>query len=239
VDSALDKARLIPRNIALRRVIRKKQINKQRPVFAVKYDPRLPSISSIQAKHWRSMTSQDQYMVYIFPQPPLTAFKKQKNLRDLLIRAKVPEPPRSYPQRQMRGMSKSCMACTACPYIKHRSKVKIKEHLDWNINKNVSCNSFNVIYMLECDKDNCKQKYIGETGRIFKFRLDEHRGYINNKNESQATGAHFNLPGHSLANLKLIILEQVNINDQDYRKEREHFYIRKFNTYHNGINKQK
>jgi hypothetical protein len=106
VDSALDKARLIPRNIALRRVIRKKQINKQRPVFAVKYDHRLPSISSIQAKHWRSMTSQDQYMVYIFPQPPLTAFKRQKNLRDLLIRAKVPEPPRSYPQRQMRACQK-------------------------------------------------------------------------------------------------------------------------------------
>ena len=65
------------------------------------------------------------------------------------------------------------------------------------------------------------------------------RGYITHKIESQATGAHFNLPGHSLANLKATILEQVKYNDEAYRKERENYYIRQFNTYHEGMNKQK
>ena len=91
---------------------------------------------------------------------------------------------------------------------------------------------------MECDKENCHKKYIGETGRIFKYRLDEHRGYINTKDESQPTGAHFNLPGHSLANLKATIIEQVLVNTELYRKERETFYIRKFNTY-DGMNKPK
>ena len=58
-----------------------------------------------------------------------------------------------------------------------------------------------MIYLIECDKQNCNLKYIGETWRIFKFRLDEHRGYIQNKDESQATGANFNLPGHSLSDM--------------------------------------
>ena len=98
---------------------------------------------------------------------------------------------------------------------------------------------FNVVYLIECDKETCKMKYIGETGRIFKFRLYEHRGYVNNKDEGQATGAHFNLPGQSLANLKATVLEQVIRQDEAYRKEREHFYIRKFNTYHKGMNRQK
>ena len=80
VNTALDKARMISRNTALKRVIRKKQRAKQRPVFALKYDPRLPSITNIQAKHWRSMTNQDQYLAKVFPEPPLTAFKRQKNL---------------------------------------------------------------------------------------------------------------------------------------------------------------
>ena len=34
-----------------------------------------------------------------------------------------------------------------------------------------------------------------------KFCLADHRGYINNQDETQATGKHFNSPGHSLADL--------------------------------------
>ena len=76
VTSAIEKARAVPREKALRRVIRKKQKRQKGPVFAVKYDPRLPSISNLQAKHWRSMAFQDSYMKEVFPEPPLTAFKR-------------------------------------------------------------------------------------------------------------------------------------------------------------------
>jgi hypothetical protein len=43
---------------------------------------------------------------------------------------------------------------------------------------------------------------------IFKFRLADHRGYINNQDESKATGEHFNFPGHSLSDLSIIVLER-------------------------------
>ena len=220
-------------------LIRRKKKAQNRPVFALKFDPRLPSISSLQAKHWRSMTFQDSYMKEVFPEPPLTAFRRQKNLRDILIRAKVPPAPRAHLQRERRGMSKCSMNCTACPYVKPGKEIKLSPNRYWMINRNVNCQSFNVIYLIECNKDNCRQRYIGETGRVFKFRLDEHRGYINNKVESQATGRHFNLPGHSLANLEATVIEQVQIHTEAYRKEREHFYIRKFNTFHQGMNQQK
>ena len=220
-------------------MIRKRKKKHKRPVFAVKFDPRLPSISPLLAKHWRSMTFQDQYMKEVFPEPPLTAFKRQKNLRDLLIRARVPPPPRAHTQRANRGMSRCEMSCTACPYVKPGKQIRISENRHWTINRSVSCQSFNVIYLIQCNKDSCRQKYIGETGRIFKFRLDEHRGYITNKVESQATGRHFNLPGHSLANLEATVIEQVQTNTEAYRKQREHFYIRKFNTFHQGMNQKK
>ena len=66
-------------------------------------------------------------------------------------------------------------------------------------------------------------KYIGETKRILKFRLADHRGYINNQDESKATGEHFNSPGHSLSDLSIIAL--VKKNDDLYRKEREKYFI--------------
>ena len=58
-------------------------------------------------------------------------------------------------------------------------------------------------------KKNCKQVYIGETKRILKFCLADHRGYVLNNNKATATGLHFNLPGHSLEDLSITVIEQV------------------------------
>ena len=131
ITAAIERAREIPRHVALRRV-KKCQANK-RPVFALKYDPRLPPIQSIQAKHWRSMVAQDPYLSEVFNQPPLTAYKRQKNVRDHLIRARVPQKPSSYPERNRRGMRKCGANCTACPYIKEVKSLKVKD-FDWKIN---------------------------------------------------------------------------------------------------------
>ena len=49
VDRAIDKAKKVPRYKAFRKV-KRNQENK-RPVFAFKYDPRMPSVTNTQAKH--------------------------------------------------------------------------------------------------------------------------------------------------------------------------------------------
>ena len=46
------------------------------------------------------------------------------------------------------------------------------------------------------------------------------------------------LPGNSLADLQTTVLEETKHKDDAYRKEREEYYIRKFNTFHNGLNKK-
>ena len=79
VDAAIKKARNITRTEALKRVVRSKTTH--RSVFAITYDPRLPSISKIVQKHWRSM-KQDPYLAEVFPLPPLVAYKRQPNIRD-------------------------------------------------------------------------------------------------------------------------------------------------------------
>ena len=54
----------------------------------------------------------------------------------------------------------------------------------------------------------------------------------------QATGEQFNLPEHSISNMKVTIVERVKKNDDQYRKEREKYFINKFNTFYRGINRQ-
>ena len=238
VDSAINKARAIPRNIALRKKPKKKI--SERPVFAIKFDPRLPNIPNIQSRHWRAMVSQDKYLSDCFKAPPLIAFKKQKNIREYLIRAKVPEATR-HEKRQIKGMFKCGSNCTACPYITEGKSITYNK-TKWNLNRTLNCNSYNIIYLIECKKDRCKRnenyRYVGETKRPLKYRLADHRGYILNDKENQATGAHFNLPGHSLSDLSVTILEQVRQKDDFYRKEREKYHIRRLNTLHSGMNKK-
>ena len=82
------------------------------------------------------------------------------------------------------------------------------------------------------------RKYIGFTVCQLKHRLADHKGYITNQVTNRATGAHWNLPGHSLAHLKVIILEQIRKNDEEYCREREKYFIRKFDTHNNGINRE-
>ena len=72
INDAILKATNIPREEALKKVRKKEN---ERPVFVIQYDPRLPSISGIVKKHWRTMTSIDPKMKETFPFPPLVAYR--------------------------------------------------------------------------------------------------------------------------------------------------------------------
>ena len=145
--------------------------------------------------------------------PPLTAFKRQPNIRSYLIRAKLPTGPKRYPKRVQKGMKKCNRPdCTACPFINEAKEITINGE-NWTINKNLNCNSYNIVYAIICKKEGCKEAYLGETKRLLKFRLADHRGYIVNGDTSTATGQHFTSRGHSLADLSIAAIEQAKKNN--------------------------
>ena len=77
------------------------------------------------------------------------------------------------------------------------------------------------MYMIQCKKYRCEERYIEQTKRRVKFRIADQRGYITNQVINRATGSHFNLPEQSLADLKFMILEQVEYHEEEYGRERE------------------
>ena len=68
------------------------------------------------------MTSQDPYLKGVFPEPPLVAYKRQRNIRDNIIRAQIPAN-QSRPKRSMPGMKK-CGKCVVCPFVKYVFGIK-------------------------------------------------------------------------------------------------------------------
>ena len=99
IDNNIVKALLVPRDEAIKRVIRKKDMD--RVVFSVMYHPALPSISRIIAKGYRAMVESDPRIKEVFPKPPMVAYRRPPSLREKLIRAKVPPPldPNTRPKR--------------------------------------------------------------------------------------------------------------------------------------------
>ena len=70
------------------------------------------------------------------------------------------------------------------------------------------------------------------------FQIIHIQLYINNHVDTVSTGAHFNLPGHSQADLKITVIEQAKKKDKTYREIREEYHINKFNTYYEGLNRK-
>ena len=95
IDDAINKVMKIPREEALKKVERKEN---ERPVFIISYNPALPSLTQILKRHWKVM-SKDPYLKKVFPEPPMVAYRRAKNLRDKLVKARVP-PPSTRKKRQ-------------------------------------------------------------------------------------------------------------------------------------------
>ena len=89
---------------------------------------------------------------------------------------------------------------------------------------------------MECKK--CKHEYIGETQNTLKDRMLEHLGYVR-REENTATGHHFNLPGHSMSDMSISVLERIRSYDPQYRKTRESYMIEQFDLLRNGINRKR
>ena len=66
-----------------------------------------------------------------------------------------------------------------------------------------------MVYAVICKKGKCKKKaYLGETKRMLKFHLADHCGCVRNQTLDKAIGEHFSLPGHSVSDLSITIIEQ-------------------------------
>lgn len=233
VDTNIEKARLISRPEALKRVERVK--TPDRVVLSILYNPRLPSISQIINKHWRTMTL-DPWMKEVYSLPPMVSFRRPPNLREKLIKAKVPEEI-NRPKRVVHGMKKCKRNCVTCPYVEVGKSV----HSSYNtqsvqINGDFDCTATNVIYSIVCTK--CGAQYIGKTERSLDDRAREHLGYIRNHTH-HSTGQHFNGPGHGAHHLRISVLEKVWRPGTMLIKTRESMYIREFETDRHGLNKRK
>ena len=156
--------------------------------------------------------------------PPVVAYKRTLNLRDLLVRTQLRD--NTNPQRKAPPGIYKCNhpRCLTCPFLQEgQTKYTFSATKEERrINDNLNCKSKNLIYLIECKK--CTKQYIGETKRQLHERFGEHRRSIQNHHQlikPTPVSTHFNQPGHSIDHLLLTPLELIHNTRDSVRKARE------------------
>ncbi len=233
VTQQISKAKSVPRQDTLR--ISEKNTKSDRVPLVVTYHPNLPDLNGIIRKHWPIIQSHPRLNNAI-PELPIIAYKRPKNLRDILIRAQIK--PDNYTDQ-----IHSCHPCnkTRCKTCTHmQNTTSFSSHRtgqSFKIRQDSDCDSSNVVYMIQCAQ--CGIQYIGETGTSFRLRMNNHRSTINNsqKHHEKPVATHFAKNNHTLANLQITIIENLGNQSKFRRQHREKFWISKLDTYQpNGLN---
>ena len=115
IENAIEKITKLVRLEILKRTNKPKT---DRVVLALTYHPKLPSISNIVKKHWRTLI-RDPKAREMFPQPPMIAYKQPPNLKNKLCQARLPTQ-RNHQKRHLMG-TKPCIKPVPRSESKRRS----------------------------------------------------------------------------------------------------------------------
>ena len=222
-------------------------LDRVRAIF--QYDRRLPNLSAIFTKHWRTMVAEDVRLKTAFPQAPMVCYTRGKNVREKLCTAKLP-PPRVRLRGDTDGFRRcNKSGCRMCPLTglapdQVLKSIKI-EHTGEviEITGKMDCKSSNLLYLLSCNKGSgCKNpnQYVGETKKSAEVRCSQHRDTIVQRchqGTTKAVGEHFQGAGHDVSNMQFIPVEKIFSNNCFVRKAREKQMINKYKMIEYGLNK--
>ena len=237
------------RKEALKRKEKEPSQNENRVIAPFDYNPSLPKIDNILKKHHKALLFTNPELKNIFKNPPMVAYRQPPNIRKLLCKSSltkmknISKRPTRGTHTNTAGWRKCSKPCPICPMTLPNSKQVTAQVTGYThqIVDSVNCQTENCIYYWKCTKENCpdypKCEYVGKTKRKFQIRFSEHRDYAKNMKLSEPSGDHFNKPGHSVHNLKGMVLEKVKSHDPFVLRIRESRLIKLFDTFNYGLNK--
>ena len=217
-------------------LLNKKKVDKKdhKITLNLTYHPAFQSLRTIMHKLHVILSCNKEHQK-VFKHIPLIGFRNAKNLKDFLVRAKVP--PLTTPE----GASETCAGrlCKMCSFVKCTNSFESKDGVKYVIrNCKLNCGSKNVVYLLNCKT--CNVQYVGSCTTPFRKRFANYKSCYNRHRAQtvpqQNLHNHFDLPGHNgLEDWEFILIDQAD-NEASVRKK-ERFWQYKLNTFlPNGLN---
>ena len=140
------------------------------------YHPVLNKVYEILKENSKLILVDDEHKE-VFRNKIFLSFRRAKNLKDQLVRAKLPsvgEPPLAKGTYRCNGR-KSCQICNVI--TEGDSFENSDENRSFkNFSGRYNCNSENVVYLLQCEV--CSKKYVGSTKTKFRQRFNVYKSYF-------------------------------------------------------------
>jgi len=205
----------------------------------VTYHPAYANVKKLLSSIHLLLTPNEEH-VNVFPDIPIVGFRRGKSLKDMLVRAKLPDS-KTYEV----GESKKCGSkrCGVCEYINETQTFSDKENTkSYNIrSKSCDCNSIGVVYLVTCKT--CNIQYVGSTVTKFRFRFNNYKSCnrsfsVGNSVTQASFHHHFHQSGHNeTKDWSFTLIDQAdNINTL---RHKESFWQHKLNTFFpNGLNER-
>ena len=173
IKRVIEETRKTNRNDTLR--YKNKDKSNTRTPLVVTYHPDLPPLAQIVNKHFSILQTNDK-LKQVFPEPPLISYRRPKNLRDLIVRAKLPSdaPEETNVIGSHPCQSSRCKNCKNMTQTNTFTSNTTKQ--TFKIRESITCTTINVIYLIECTF--CGIQYVGETSKKIQDRMRGHRSDI-------------------------------------------------------------
>ena len=111
----------------------------------------------------------------VFPEPPLIAFRRCKNLKDILVRARLSNEGNGGTDKKgcSRCSKSRCQVCNVMSNSEYfHSTIDSRQY---RINYSLNWDSSNVVYLLECTV--CGVPYVGSTCTPFRLRFNNYKAF--------------------------------------------------------------
>ena len=184
-------------------------------------------ISKIVHKNARIL-SQDDTVGMLFRDNVVTAYKNCQNLRQCLVRSKLPsdELPGTFPCGRPR--------CKTCTHVSQMDKISGPSGSVY-VKDPYTCTSCNVVYAIVCLK--CSSIYVGETRRKLSERFREHLSDVRRGSNTSDVAIHFNSNNHDMDDISVLCV--ATIVDTQRRRLHEAKLINRLGTlYPMGMNRE-
>ena len=248
IQAGISKARAVPRLEALKKVKKKEQIER-RHYLIVEYDRRSsPALAQILKSNYDAACYRDARMKTLFKCAPKPTFKKGTNLKQMLVKAKLPKArvvnTRLGERENRRGVSRCNRGtgraqCAACVHLTSSPREVIKEikvHSSGKvirIEDQINCKTKSCLYLLQSTKD--PKQYAGQSGSSIGRRTLQHACDVD-AGANKPVPLHFQQTGSCRNDLRVTPFLRVKNQNAWVRLHLEREFINQHNLIEDGIN---
>ena len=207
-----------------------KHEDQDRVPLVITYGNNLPDIQGIMHNRLKVM-HRSAKMKEVFKEAPLTAFRRDANIQDILVHVKH----RRLFDSSKEGTHPCGQTCAICTHMADKIEYTSGKGRQFTFKDPIDCKTNNLVYGIYC-KECDRMVYVGETGTTLYTRFQNQLSAIR-KGADDPVPRHFASNNHRIDDLKIVGIEKIKSNDIHYRKIRESFWIKKMGTLKpNGIN---